>query len=53
CLNHLLSTLTHLNGKETHSESTEMLLRLVQTNQWTPTEAVTLLKALSQKYTED
>ncbi|CAL8238177.1 unnamed protein product, partial [Merluccius merluccius] len=33
--------------------STEVLLRLLQTNQWTPTEAVTLLKALSQKYTED
>ncbi|XP_045919218.1 uncharacterized protein LOC123979357 [Micropterus dolomieu] len=53
CLKLLLSTLTHLTGKETHSESTEMLLRLVQRNQWTPTEAVTLLKALSQKYAED
>ncbi|XP_039523267.1 LOW QUALITY PROTEIN: uncharacterized protein LOC120476339 [Pimephales promelas] len=53
CLKLLLSTLTQLNGKETHSESTEMLLRLVQTNQWTPAEAVTLLKALSQKHAED
>ncbi|XP_038585511.1 uncharacterized protein LOC119910774 [Micropterus salmoides] len=53
CLKLLLSTLTHLTGKETHSESTEMLLRLVQRNQWTPTETVTLLKALSQKYAED
>ncbi|XP_051799497.1 uncharacterized protein LOC110970824 [Acanthochromis polyacanthus] len=53
CLRLLLSTLTHLNGEETHSEPTEMLLRLVQTNQWTPAEAVTLLKVLSQKYAED
>lgn len=53
CLKLLLSTLTHLNGEETHSGSTEMLLRLVQRNQWTPTEAVTLLKTLSQKYAED
>ncbi|XP_028282490.1 uncharacterized protein LOC114449221 [Parambassis ranga] len=49
CLKLLLHTLTHLNGKEAHSESTEMLLRLVQTNQWTPPEALTLLKALSLK----
>nr|XP_046269251.1 uncharacterized protein LOC124072113 [Scatophagus argus] len=53
CLKLLLSTLTHLNGNEAHSESSEMLLRLVQTNQWTPVEALTLLKALSQKYAED
>ncbi|XP_030264389.1 uncharacterized protein LOC115576041 [Sparus aurata] len=51
CLKLLLSTLTHLN--ETHSGSTEMILRLVQTSQWTPTEAVTLLKALSQKHAKD
>ncbi|XP_056256499.1 uncharacterized protein LOC130184561 [Seriola aureovittata] len=49
----LLFTLEDLNGKESHSESTEMLLRLVQINQWTPTEAVTLLKMLSEKYTKD
>ncbi|XP_035798188.1 uncharacterized protein LOC118469439 [Amphiprion ocellaris] len=53
CLKLLLSTLTHLNDKETHSGSSEMILRLVQTNQWTPKEAVTLLKGLSQKYVED
>nr|XP_046244072.1 uncharacterized protein LOC124058672 [Scatophagus argus] len=53
CLKLLLSTLTHLNGNEAHSESSEMLLRLVQTNQWTPVEALTLLKALSQKSAED
>ncbi|XP_014185304.2 uncharacterized protein LOC106632424 [Haplochromis burtoni] len=53
CLKHLLSTLTDLNGKEAHSESTEMLLKLVQRNQWTPMEALTLLKALSQKYADD
>ncbi|XP_036929417.1 uncharacterized protein LOC119005671, partial [Acanthopagrus latus] len=51
CLKLLLSTLTHVN--ETISGSTEMILRLVQTSQWTPTEAVTLLKALSQKHAED
>ncbi|XP_073339951.1 uncharacterized protein [Pagrus major] len=51
CLKLLLSTLKHLN--ETHSGSTEIILRLVQTSQWTPTEAVTLLKALSQKHAED
>ncbi|KAM8737389.1 LOW QUALITY PROTEIN: uncharacterized protein AB9X84_022462 [Acanthopagrus schlegelii] len=51
CLKFLLSTLTHIN--ETNSGSTEMILRLVQTSQWTPTEAVTLLKALSQKHAED
>ncbi|XP_071348330.1 uncharacterized protein [Trachinotus anak] len=53
CLKLLLFKLTHLNDKENHSESTEMLLRLVQTNQWTPTEAVTLLKVLTEKYAED
>ncbi|CAI5640753.1 unnamed protein product [Oreochromis niloticus] len=53
CLKLLLSTLTDLNGKEAHSESTEMLLKLVERNQWTPMEAVTLLKALSQKYADD
>ncbi|TKS66059.1 Reticulocyte-binding protein 2 -like protein a [Collichthys lucidus] len=53
CLKLLLSTLKNLNGKETLSESTEMLLRLVQTNQWTPTEAMTLFKALLQKYSKD
>ncbi|XP_039873728.1 uncharacterized protein LOC120725116 [Simochromis diagramma] len=53
CLKLLLSTLTDLNGKEAHSKSTEMLLKLVQRNQWTPMEAVTLLKALSQKYADD
>ncbi|XP_028283251.1 uncharacterized protein LOC114449637 [Parambassis ranga] len=53
CLKLLLHTLTHLNGKEAHSESTEMLLRLVQTNQWTPAEALTLLKALSLKNMKD
>lgn len=53
CLKLLLSTLTHLNDMETHSQSSETLLRLVQTNQWTPKEAVTLLKGLSQKYVED
>ncbi|KAL3988693.1 cytochrome c oxidase assembly protein subunit 19 [Sarotherodon galilaeus] len=53
CLKLLLSTLTHQHGKEAHSESTEMLLKLVQRNQWTPMEALTLLKALSQKYADD
>ncbi|KAJ8366818.1 hypothetical protein AAFF_G00342010 [Aldrovandia affinis] len=53
CFKILLSTLTHLSGKDTHSECTENLLRLVQTNQWTSTETVTLLKALWEKYAED
>ncbi|CAB1422912.1 unnamed protein product [Pleuronectes platessa] len=53
CLELLLSTLTHLNGKERHVGSTEILLRIVQTSKWTPTEAVTLLKVLSEKYKED
>ncbi|TKS66086.1 Pre-mRNA-splicing factor CWC22 -like protein [Collichthys lucidus] len=53
CLKLLLSTLKNLNDKETLSESTEMLLRLVQTNQWTPTEAMTLFKALLQIYSKD
>ncbi|XP_069380456.1 uncharacterized protein [Paralichthys olivaceus] len=53
CLELLLSTLTHLNGKEKHVGTTEILLRTVQTNKWTPTEAVTLLKVLSDKYKED
>ncbi|KAL6466284.1 hypothetical protein MHYP_G00264170 [Metynnis hypsauchen] len=52
CLEHLF-TLAHLNGKKSHSESSEVLLRLVETNQWTPVEAVTLLKALSEKYAEE
>ncbi|KAM6992376.1 LOW QUALITY PROTEIN: uncharacterized protein LKV04_008428 [Tautogolabrus adspersus] len=52
-LKHLLSTLTNINVKETHSKSTKMILRLVQTNQWTPMEAMTLVTALSQKYAED
>ncbi|KAI4889691.1 hypothetical protein NFI96_028999, partial [Prochilodus magdalenae] len=49
----LLSALTHLNGRESHSEPSELLLRLVQTHRWTPGEAVTLLKALSEKFEED
>ncbi|KAM4552135.1 LOW QUALITY PROTEIN: uncharacterized protein PAE49_015653 [Odontesthes bonariensis] len=53
CLKLLLSTLTHLNDKETHSESTEMVLRLMETNQWTPMEALALLKVLSGKCTND
>ncbi|XP_023820907.1 uncharacterized protein LOC105357957 [Oryzias latipes] len=53
CLKLLLSTLTDLHTKETHSESTEMILRLVQENQWTPMEALNLLKGLSQKCAEE
>ncbi|KAL2096796.1 hypothetical protein ACEWY4_006003 [Coilia grayii] len=49
----LLFTLTHLNGENSHSESTEMVLQLVEIKQWSPAEAVTLLKALSEKYAED
>ncbi|KAF6733932.1 Protein translocase subunit SecA [Oryzias melastigma] len=45
----LLSTLMDLNTKETHSESTGMVLRLVKENQWTPMEALNLLQRLSQK----
>ncbi|KAG5849649.1 hypothetical protein ANANG_G00113160 [Anguilla anguilla] len=53
CLRVLFSILTHLNGKETHKEVTEMHLSLMQTNGWNPTEVLTLLKLLSEKYTED
>ncbi|CAB1428409.1 unnamed protein product, partial [Pleuronectes platessa] len=53
CLELLLSTLKHLNGKKRHVGCIEILLRIVQTNKWTPTEAVTLLKVLSEKYKED
>ncbi|XP_017266578.1 uncharacterized protein LOC108232940 [Kryptolebias marmoratus] len=53
CVKLLLSTLTHLHSKETHFESTEMILKLVQRNQWTPMEAVNLLKALSLKCSKD
>ncbi|KAG5280713.1 hypothetical protein AALO_G00063170 [Alosa alosa] len=53
CLKLLLHTLTHLNDKESHLESTKGLLRLVQANQWTPAETLTLLQALSEQYTED
>ncbi|XP_072543003.1 uncharacterized protein [Salminus brasiliensis] len=53
CFKLLLFKLTQLNGKESHSDPTKRLLRLVQTNQWTPVEAITLLKALSEKYEED
>ncbi|XP_053276202.1 uncharacterized protein LOC128437932 [Pleuronectes platessa] len=53
CLELLLSTLTHVNGKKRHVGCIEILLRIVQTNKWTPTEAVTLLKVLSEKYKED
>ncbi|KAI4873585.1 hypothetical protein NFI96_025328 [Prochilodus magdalenae] len=53
CLKLLLFRLTHLNGQESHVQSTEALLRLVQSNQWTPVEALTLLAALTQKYTKD
>lgn len=53
CLILLLDILTNLNSKKSHSEATEMVLRLVQTNQWTPAEAMTLLKALSEKYSGD
>ncbi|XP_053275843.1 uncharacterized protein LOC128437688 [Pleuronectes platessa] len=53
CLELLLSTLKHLNGKERHVGCIEILLRIVQTSKWTPTEAVTLLKVLSEKYKED
>ncbi|KAM9724268.1 uncharacterized protein ACNS7B_019401 [Menidia menidia] len=45
--------LTRLNDNETHSESTEMIMKLVQMSQWTPTEALTLLKALTQKCEKD
>ncbi|XP_028821485.1 LOW QUALITY PROTEIN: uncharacterized protein LOC114773126 [Denticeps clupeoides] len=53
CLELLLFTLTHLKDKESHSEPAKMLLRLVEKNEWTPPETVALLKALSEKYTED
>ncbi|KAI4892145.1 hypothetical protein NFI96_027535 [Prochilodus magdalenae] len=53
CLKLLLFRLTHLNGQESHVQSTEALLRLVQSNQWTPVEALTLLAALTQNYAED
>lgn len=53
CLILLLDILTNLNSTKSHSEATEMVLRLVQTNQWTPAEAMTLLKALSEKYSGD
>ncbi|XP_014887490.1 uncharacterized protein LOC106947176 [Poecilia latipinna] len=53
CLKLLMSTLVNLNGKESHSASTEMILELVEIDQWTPMEAVNLLKALSLKCTED
>ena len=53
CLILLLDILTNLNSTKSHSEATEMVLRLVQTNQWTPAEAMTLLKALSEKCSGD
>ncbi|XP_061100366.1 uncharacterized protein LOC133130114 [Conger conger] len=53
CLRLLLSILTHLNGKDAHKEVAEMHISLVQTNGWSPIEALTLLKLLSDRYAED
>ena len=53
CLRLLLNILSNVNSKKNHIEVTEMVVNLVQTNQWTPAEAMTLLKALSEKYSED
>ncbi|XP_061573869.1 uncharacterized protein LOC133440573 [Cololabis saira] len=47
CLKLLLSELT--DSIQTHSETTKIILTLVEKNQWSPTEALNLLKELSQK----
>ena len=53
CLRLLFSTLTHLNGKKDHNEVTKMHLRLVETNGWKTTEALTLLKVFSKRKADD
>ena len=53
CLKLLLDILANLGSKESHTEVTKMVDRLVQTNHWTPVEAMTLLNALSEKFSED
>ncbi|XP_061602486.1 uncharacterized protein LOC133464487 [Cololabis saira] len=51
CLKLILSELT--DPIQTHPETTKMILTLVQKNQWSPTEALNLLKELSQKRAHD